>query len=95
MFNKKSAIQLTRKDCLTDARNQVLMRIVDLEIDIKLLEGMPADFIVGDKGVSQIIGGVQGKVAVKAKEAIELKQKQLFALNKKLEAIDALLAKVE
>ena len=89
---RKQATQLTRKDCLIDCRNQILFQIVTLEVEIKLLEGMPEDFVVGDKGVSQIIGGVQGKVAVKAKEAIELKMKQLFALNKKMESIDALLA---
>ena len=90
---RKQVTQLTRRDCLVDCRNQILFQIVTLEVEIHLLSGMPADFIVGDKGVSQIIGGIQGKVAVKAKEAGEIKQKQLFALNKKLEAIDALLAK--
>lgn len=91
---RKSATKLTRQDCLTDCYNQILFQIVTLDVEVELLRSMPADFIVGDKGVSAIIGGVQGKVAVKAKEAVELKQKQLFALQKKLDAVDALLAKV-
>lgn len=90
MFNK-SVTQFTKRDCLIDLRNQTLMTITILEVEIAVLQSMPEDFVVGDKGVSQIIGGMQGKIAVRAKEAIELKQKQVFSFGKKLEAIDKLL----
>lgn len=79
---KKQATQISKKDCYIDIRNQVLFQIATLDVEIEILKSMPSDFVVGDKGVSQIIGGVQGKVAVKAREAIEMKIKQLFALNK-------------
>ena len=93
MFEKNKVIQFSKRDCLVDLRNQVLATMTALEVEIEVLKSMPEDFIVGDKGVSQIIGGMQGKIAVKAKEAIELKLKQLFSFNKKLEAIDILLSK--
>lgn len=70
----------------------MLFQVTTLEVEIEILKSMPADFVVGDKGVSQIIGGVQGKVSIKAKEAIEMKIKNLFALNKKLESIEKLLS---
>lgn len=88
---KKQATRLTEKDCIIDIRNQVLMQTVMLKVDIEILSAMPEDFVVGDKNVSQVIGGIQGKVAIKAKEAIETKQKQLSMLNKKIDAIDKLL----
>ena len=94
MFKKKEATKLTKKDCLTDIYNQTLFQCVTIETEIAILEDMPEDFIVGDKAVSQIIGGVQGKVSIKAKEAINIKQKQLFMLNQKLKSIDKLLSVV-
>ena len=93
MFDKK-VTQFTKKDCLIDLRNQVLVQITTLEVEVEILKGMPEDFVVGDKAVSQVIGGIQGKVVVKAKEAIEIKLKQLFSFGKKLEAINKLLANV-
>lgn len=94
MLNKKEEpIKLTEKDCLVDLRNQCVMQITQFKVELAILKGMPEDFIVGEKGVSQIIGGMQGKVSVKAKEAMEIKLKQIFSFNKRLEAIDALLAK--
>ena len=93
MFNFNKQLQLTKKNCLIELRNQTVMQITALEVDIAVLQSMPEDFVVGDKGVSHIIGGIQGKVTVKAKEAIEIKLKQVFSFNKKLESIDNLLSK--
>lgn len=85
--------KLSRKDCLITIRNQMLMRAVDLEIEIALMGEMPEDKIVGEKATSSVIAGMQGKVAVRIKEELEVKKEQLAAFNNKLEAIDKLLEK--
>ena len=78
---------------LVDSALQKLIMNGTLEV-VRPSAGASSAFVVGDKGVSKVIAGIQGKVAVTAKEALELKLKQIFALEKRLEAIDKLLADV-
>lgn len=82
----------SKKDCLKELHAAWLLKICEVEIDIRMLESLPPEKVIGEKSTSHFVGGVQGKVQVKAEEGVKIKKDLLAEYQKRLNAIDALLA---
>lgn len=87
----KEVTRISEKDCFIQLRNEAVMEIAAIKVKIKNYDSMPKDQIVGDRPISKVIGGMQGKHAVKAAEMLDILASELFRQEKKLKAIDELL----